>query len=103
MNTTEILIEAKHLIETPDQWCQNIGSILTVTKTAYCSFAAINVASYNLDKDYCPAAQCYALELLRKAISDVCISKWNDEPTRTHAEVLAAFDKAILLSKENSK
>jgi hypothetical protein len=40
-----------------------------------------------------------AIRTLRDAVSPGAtmrwITEWNDAPTRTHAEVLAAFDRAI--------
>jgi hypothetical protein len=36
-----------------------------------------------------------ARERLRAAIGNLSIPGWNDAPERTHAEVLAAFDRAI--------
>lgn len=38
-------------------------------------------------------------ELIREAVGQPNTIKWNDEPTRTKAEVLAVFDRAIALAE----
>jgi hypothetical protein len=38
------------------------------------------------------------LAAFRRAIdghADIALARWNDSPDRTHAEVMAAFDRAI--------
>jgi hypothetical protein len=85
----DVLIEARRIISDPDRWCQrryNLGD-------AYCAIGAI------MKCDGRPEAY----SLLREGIGDDAIDQritdWNDKPWRTHAEVLAAFDRAIELAK----
>jgi hypothetical protein len=43
-----------------------------------------------------------ALDLLRNVVGTSAIEIWNDQPTRTKEDVLAAFDKAIALAEGES-
>ena len=46
----------------------------------------------------CSPAFDTACDILSGVIGCLCIPAWQDAPNRTKAEVLAAFDKAILLA-----
>ena len=41
-----------------------------------------------------------AIRLLKRGAGVTHLVEWNDAPERTHAEVLAAFDKAIELARQ---
>jgi hypothetical protein len=86
---TRILIAARERIEDPENWCQRD---LTRGK-AMCAYAALSRAS-GTETEACRAA----FDLLVKGMNAWSVSEWND--THTHAEVLAAFDRAIALSME---
>jgi hypothetical protein len=72
----------------------------------YCSLGAISTAvrGYpDADANVCEVRE-YE-NFLAKAIGKsgpVGIAEWNDDPDRTQAEVLAAFDKAIELAEQSA-
>ena len=100
MTTAELLYEARAVIDTEDKWTQgalarNAGgqelvSVLSPGAVCYCAGGAIAVA---FGERY-PDGSSPVWLALEAVISGV-IPTWNDKPERTHAEVLAAFDKAI--------
>lgn len=103
MTHHEILTKARAKIADPDNWGKGLRG---------CSF------------DRRPLETCCAAEAIEevaptahevrraamRALYDAAglewnkdsIIHWNDAPERTHAEVLAAFDKAIALAKEET-
>lgn len=102
MTPREILIAARALIEAPERW----------TKGEFARNKEGEKCHANSD-----AASCYCMEgailsqsgkwplkaracaILRASLaSAITIPVWNDAPERTHAEVLAAFDRAIELA-----
>jgi hypothetical protein len=94
-----ILRLARAKIDTPEKWTQGapardmLGSPVdfdTPDATAWCALAAIetNAADYR-----------QAREILLRAARAESIINWNDSPSRTHAEVLAAFSRAIELAE----
>lgn len=90
MNTVDVLIAARALIEKPENWAQGINARLS--SPPHCAGAALIKAKTGerLEDDALAAA----FQALRPAISGDIV-QWNDTPGRTHSEVLAAFDKAI--------
>lgn len=91
----DVLIEARKLIEKPEQWAHNPG--MSGWKNRHCIITAIDTIVgmspstkqlYELEAGACGAIRAVIGEGVR-------IVAWNDAPGRTHAEVLAAFDKAI--------
>lgn len=83
MNTLEVLIDARALIEKPENWCQEVIQ----RGNAFCSLGAIcflPAPSESLN------AALLALELL---VPNSCVATFND--THSHAEVLALYDRAI--------
>jgi hypothetical protein len=66
----------------------------------YCLYGAINKAVLGYADADCSATFEYE-EFLGKAIGrePLDLANWNDDPERTQAEVLAAFDKAIELAE----
>lgn len=100
MSALEVLIAARARIATPDRWCQGAywrGANGEVVESygsdcvSCCSLGALHSVG---DSDE-------ARQYLREANAKVpCwnLAVWNDAPDRTHAEVLAAFDRAIELA-----
>lgn len=91
MTPHEILVNARALIEEPAKWGQ--GSCY-LRKGTLCAEEAIEtIASNKYEREA-------ALSKLNEAAGNeyVFFNSFND--THTHAEVLAAFDKAIALAKE---
>lgn len=96
----EVLRAARALIDTPDKWCQGQFH----KDGAYCASGAIGVAA-GVDIEvgcwFChPAWQ--ALADTVNAAQSGGIGSWNDRPERTHADVLAAFDRAIATAEAQS-
>lgn len=98
MNATEVLIAARKLCE--EKWGQAKpgdglpdGCVCAYTATAFELSGGNNAAMWEADR------------LMRLAIgveSPSAVWHWNDHPSRTLADVLAAFDRAIEMSKEAS-
>ena len=112
-DVTEILVEARELISDPDQWTQIFyacdaqdsytewdspeaarwsatGAIAKAAGAAYRPLVLVPDAENN-------TLVVSALDEFRRAIGDHNVSKFND--THNHAEVMAAFDKAIVASR----
>lgn len=97
MTTKEVLIAARAKIAKPEQWIQGYyakdadgkeANPFSTEATCYCVLGAL-IASVT-DGFICSNAA----DAIRDQI-DCPISTWNDDPSRTHAEVLAVFDRAI--------
>lgn len=82
----EIFERAKELINTPEKWMQYgsgitsfcvLGSLAEVLQSSTLSVSRLFARANGLEEYY------------------IAIAEWNDTPGRTHAEVMAAFDKAI--------
>lgn len=106
MNTTtiptvEVLRKARALIEKPEAWVKEHFAVKADGQdTHYADADAVR---------FCVAGALrrvedqhgLAYEILRQAarcFGSIC--EWNDAPERTHAEVLAAFDKAIAIAEK---
>jgi hypothetical protein len=91
----EVLIAARELISVPERWTRGVYSLIDENDEAVCwcgagaVYAAADRAGCNPEHARC---------LLNDAVGTGYII-WNDDPNRTHAEVLAAFDKAIELAR----
>jgi hypothetical protein len=108
MSVTDNLRAARALIEDPKHWTQDDLALNAAGEPAisyeeavcFCSMGATGCAAYRhgyanggFDAD----------EFLNKVAQMAgfgTISRFNDAPARTHAEVLAAFDKAIELAEK---
>jgi hypothetical protein len=104
LNTREVLVKARAKVERG--WCQhacaidrrgykiNAGPLLRGPSRAksVCAVAAIAIASPDWWIDQ-GAAQPLVRAVGVASAQDLL--GWNNAPERTHAEVLAAFDKAI--------
>lgn len=91
----KVLIDARKMISSPSDWCQHYAN-----GTSICAVHAIQRAVRLYRPDGCRGElELEAISSLGKAMglpkpgtgSDE--GRWND--THTHAEVLAAFDRAI--------
>ena len=102
MKSSEILITARALINTPERWVKGRKP------GCWCAMDAIIVAPCYVRPHEAMAlmraipslaasvACNAALKALKCAIGNGHeIVSWNDAPERTHAEVMAAFDRAI--------
>ncbi len=104
MKTNELLIEARRLIEKPENWLQRTyardtdGTPVPDTDPSacrFCSKGALYAAAFRnrVDED----EEDKASKALDAAVGGRPFVKFND--THTHAEVLAAFDRAIEATK----
>lgn len=102
MNQTQAtLIAAKAVIDTPEKWirgasaCDRKGIPVAPRShyaTCFCIIGAVDRVAKNFDD------RREAFDMLYKSTNIDIISEWNDDPARTHAEVMEAFDKAIQLA-----
>lgn len=87
MTTLEILEKARERISDPEKWCQDTGE----DGEKRCMVTAVREVS-----EFGCEAQAAAFRALRAALGvhfDNRLATYND--THSHAEVLAAFDRAI--------
>lgn len=102
METLEILIAARALIEKPENWAQGIfaadseGNELpawSLNANCFCAIGAIARAGKMTNGTACyhPATDALASVLGKKATS--AVAEFND--TRSHSDVLDLFDRAI--------
>lgn len=105
MNTIDILRSARALITEREDWCQGTESIdrnglecspFSQDSVCWCATGAILHIVDDLPRSI---AAFKALAALLPSDSgktaENVIAHWNDAPERTHAEVLAAFDRTI--------
>jgi hypothetical protein len=93
--TSEILIEARKKVESESNWARDYPS-LKQGIDKHCCLTAITFTASGVERDT-------AVSAFRLAIDNPIIQDWNDAPGRTHAEVLAAFDRAIEVAKEQER
>jgi hypothetical protein len=106
MKTSDILIAAKARIDSPEKWCKGVswrtksGDVTECSEIAYscCGYGAITAVLSEDNRASMPHIQ--ANTTLELAIGGQLFSRWNDAPERTHAEVMAAFDRAIAIALE---
>jgi hypothetical protein len=87
----DVLRRARSLIDAPEKWCKGKLQI----GDSFCIEGALRAAASVHRYEALPAP---AWGLLRQAIGTSVIN-WNDDDERTHAEVLAAFSRAIELAE----
>lgn len=89
-----VLTRARVLLENPEDWAHR--SVRTPDR--YTPTAAIVRAAHQLMKDSPLAGRIAARPAMSFFVQEIeggAVSAWNDAPERTHADVLAAFDRAI--------
>lgn len=93
MDTKEILIKAKKLIENPDNWCQ----FSQFNGKGYCAVGAIRRVFEGTDENMGNPikSQEYVkyVKVLKPHVPHDNVAYYNNH--HTHEEVLALFDKAI--------
>ena len=103
MTPADILRAAKARIATPERWTRGTmardedgNGVASVSDhaCAWCSLGAMEAEAGASTR-----ARVYAIRALNRAIDNKPIDDWNDAPGRTHAEVLAAFDRAIAIAE----
>ena len=103
---SQVLRDAKRLIDEPGKWCKSFRS----SGDAMCAHGAIQCAiSGNADNSSCErerAAALYIIRTLPRAAVEkyhikTGVANWNNAPERTHADVMAAFDRAIALAEKD--
>lgn len=101
MTTADDLRAARNLIERPEAWTKGVvardtfGSPITPDSSdavCWCAYGALAKVTRSASPDYDAATA-----MLRKVVRADTVSGFND--THTHAEVLAAFDRAIALAE----
>lgn len=110
MTDAEILRGARKSLEQPEAWTKGVYAFLESggTTICRCSAGAILHAT-GANTLYSGVADLRAegaFALMVKAIGfkydetdEVIVMRWNDSPKRTHREVLAGFDRAIVLAE----
>jgi hypothetical protein len=89
MKASEVLMKAKALIGTPDKWCKHTQR---GPNGSTCMYGALDRASKGMKVDWG-----YCMHILDSACG-YAAPLWQDRAATTHADVMAAFDKAISLA-----
>lgn len=106
-DVVDILTRARERINDPAKWHQGSfrddDGMHSADDCAVCAVGALNWADHGYPEPAWKDTDGFsaAYMVLRNTLTET-IPGWNDAPTRTHAEVLAAFDKAIELAKDES-
>ena len=107
----EILIEAKERISSPKCWTQGIGArdingnpvrSLSDAAARWCAMGAID-RCFPIGTPFMAIEDTGVHDLLRSATGTHDLTNWNDDPERTHDEVMDAFDQAIALAREKEE
>ncbi len=101
MSAVAILRAARERISDPARWTKHVEARnasgkecfpQSETAVCWCGVGAIWAESFTSDWDVDRmTAQMTLAAMTKRSVSD-----FNDDPTTTHADVLAAFDKAIV-------
>lgn len=91
MKTSEVLRAAKALIGTSDKWC---GTGWGESGLTYCSIAAMKAVPAMAHFSASEFVQQPAYRALADQVP-TAVGIWNDWLVTTHADVMAAFDRAI--------
>ena len=92
----DVLRRARALIEKPEHWCKHALE----RNGAFCVLGAALLAAHGN-----PLAAAPLPSKMFSFIWDACggpPAAFNNAPERTHAEVLAAFDRAVALAESES-
>ena len=97
MTLVETLRAARALVDTPEKWWQKNGhNSGALGCTCTCAGLALTDAPTDYERERFAARRFFASTLgLDVGQLATAVFEWNDAPERTHADVLAAFDKAI--------
>lgn len=97
MTTKEVLIKAKQLVE--KGWTRNVlarnaaGEPVFSNSPEACAFCVAGAIEHAQGDD--PDAGMEAFAVMHDSLGNVSITDFNDAATTTHADILAAFDRAI--------
>jgi aerobic-type carbon monoxide dehydrogenase small subunit (CoxS/CutS family) len=91
--TVEILTKARALIAEPEHWCQKHWHESDGATEAWCAWGAV-AETTGMVSDFSNGA-IDALNAATFGLGGCGIVDYNDDPGTTHADILAAFDKAI--------
>ncbi len=101
MKASEVLRKAKELIGTPERWTQGVSAknadgwgVESTDSSAVCFCSQGAIRATNAPSRYA------AYRMFRDANGLSGIVGFNDTEGRTHAEVMAAFDKAIAFAEK---
>lgn len=109
MTVAEVLRAARAKITEPGTWCKHMAACdrdgvkvhpREAEATSFCMLGSLQAVATSLYSE--------ALTVLAEHLSGAVpwrtgkISAWNDNPVRTHAEVLAAFDRAIAAAEKTA-
>lgn len=106
MNTLEVLIAARKLIEKPENWCKGAYARTArdyevgpkeATATKWCVFGAV----WKVADDPNGIAASNARWALNEQADGAVLL--NDTTSTTHADVLAAFDRAIAAERGRAR
>jgi len=104
--TVEILRKAKALIDAPEKWSKRFaaanaaGAMVLPTHREARRFCALGAIARAQKADYILAGPVVTAFRSGAALGSRPISSWNDAPGTTHADVMAAFDRAIELASK---
>jgi hypothetical protein len=90
----DVLRRAKALIDTPEKWGQGPDLWSKGTKCVNLAIMTVNATNDVVG---------HAALKFSEAIGRHENTRWNDDPTRTHAEVMSAFDRAIELAESEGR
>lgn len=99
MTPLEVLVAARELIAEPEHWTKGAsargksGAKVDPDGRAAVSFCATGACYRATRRDWRHAPA--AIDALQDAVNYSGIVYYNDEPTTTHTDILAVFDKAI--------
>ena len=91
--TAQVLRDAKALIADPDHWIKGKNTVLNDGQICRCSAGAIRSAAIHQSDG--PVSSQPAYFAMWAATGGPRLTAWNDHPETTHADVMAAFDRAI--------
>lgn len=101
LSTVDVLHRARELIAEPEHWTQ--GAPARDRRGDSCDVFNKHAVSWCVVGVICRAglteARNDALEAFARVIFGGIVP-WNEDPERTHAEVLAAFDRAIAAAEQ---
>lgn len=105
---SELLVNAKTIIDTPEKWCK--GILHDGTTGAFCSLGAVLEATreYYINGEFAfRDALLIRMEYyMERALNQMgwrypVISSFNDLVTTSHSDVMEMFDKAIIAAERN--